>query len=361
MSFENYKVTDYAQTTLSGSISDSATSLIVATWDGALYPSTWDFFLTLEAVTLNEHETETITKREQVKCTARSSDSFTIVRGQNGTTAQSFTDGDRVSLYFVAENLDDINTEVARLETDKLDNDELRTWLGASKVLTTNVSGVETELAFSGVATDALLWDGTWGTTPVNINWQTLENGTLASGDEIVFYDASAASLRKRNMTATTTREWLVELATDAEVLARTAWKIPDASQIWKYFKVTSDNYSTIDQSTGSELYSNDTLTSTTSTSYVKLRDVEVTYSWTYRVYFDLSFTTGGWRWRIYVNDVAVWTERSLAAWYWEEITVNAWDNIQIYARVASWWPAIIENFRLFWLTYIYNSWTTII
>lgn len=238
MAFQNYKTTDYAQTTLLWSITSWATSLQVESWDGALFPSSWDFFLTLEAFTLNEHETETITKREQVKVTARSSDTMTIVRWVNWTTAQAFSAWDRVSLYLVAENIQDINTEVARLENDKLDNNELRTWLGASKILTTNGSWAETELAFSWDVTQTLLGNWTRGASQVNINWQTAETWALATWDEIIFYDASAWANRKRPLKASETNEWVVEKATDTEAATWT-----DTSR-YVTPKQVKDNYS---------------------------------------------------------------------------------------------------------------------
>ena len=67
-----------------------------------------------------------MTKREVVKVTARSTDSFTIVRSAGycpgsasattqTNTAYAFDSDDIISLRIVAENIDDINAELVRL------------------------------------------------------------------------------------------------------------------------------------------------------------------------------------------------------------------------------------------------------
>jgi hypothetical protein len=86
------KFTNNATTTLASGINSSATSLTVATGTGALFPSLSGsdvFYVTLANLT------GTV---EIVKVTARSSDTFTIVRAQDNTTATSWTTGDKVEL-----------------------------------------------------------------------------------------------------------------------------------------------------------------------------------------------------------------------------------------------------------------------
>lgn len=89
--------TNNASTTLSASITSGATSLTVATGAGALFPNPTapDYFLvTLQGISG--------TPIEIVKCTARSADTLTIVRAQEGTTASAFTGGDKVELRVTA-------------------------------------------------------------------------------------------------------------------------------------------------------------------------------------------------------------------------------------------------------------------
>jgi len=92
--------TNNAATNLSASISSSATSLSVTAGTGALFPNPTspDYFLvTLVGVSG--------TPIEIVQVTARSTDTFTIVRGQEGTTPSAFTGGDKVELRITAATM----------------------------------------------------------------------------------------------------------------------------------------------------------------------------------------------------------------------------------------------------------------
>jgi hypothetical protein len=89
--------TNNASTTLASSITNSATSLTVASGTGALFPNPTSpdcFFVTLQGVSG--------TPIEIVKCTARSTDTLTIVRAQDGTSASAFNGGDKVELRVIA-------------------------------------------------------------------------------------------------------------------------------------------------------------------------------------------------------------------------------------------------------------------
>jgi hypothetical protein len=81
-----------AGSTLAGGISSGATTLAVSPGQGALFPSPaagQQFAVTLISAT-------NILIREIVYCTARSTDTFTIVRAQEGTTALAWNAGDLV-------------------------------------------------------------------------------------------------------------------------------------------------------------------------------------------------------------------------------------------------------------------------
>jgi hypothetical protein len=89
--------TNNAASTLAASITNSATSLAVASGQGALFPAITGsnyFLVTLIGVSGSPIEI--------VKVTARSGDTFTIVRAQEGTTASAFTGGDSVQLRITA-------------------------------------------------------------------------------------------------------------------------------------------------------------------------------------------------------------------------------------------------------------------
>ena len=97
MSFANN-----AATTLLADITNSATTLTVQSGAGALFPTLTGsqyFYCTLE--------NSSGSSREIVKVTARSTDTFTIVRGQDGTSGTAFVLGSKVELRLVRANLQD--------------------------------------------------------------------------------------------------------------------------------------------------------------------------------------------------------------------------------------------------------------
>lgn len=78
MATEQYA--NFASTTLNGSISNSATSITVT--DGSVFPSSGDFAILIE--------------NELMVCTARSTNTLTVARGQEGTTAASHANAKNV-------------------------------------------------------------------------------------------------------------------------------------------------------------------------------------------------------------------------------------------------------------------------
>ena len=92
--------TNNAATTLASSILVGATSLTVSSGTGALFPTLAGgayFYCTLSN-TAN-------TTIEIIKVTARTTDTFTIVRAQDNTSASAFTAGDKVELRLTAIDL----------------------------------------------------------------------------------------------------------------------------------------------------------------------------------------------------------------------------------------------------------------
>ena len=89
-----------AATTLASGITNSATSLTVASGTGTLFPTLTGsqyFYCTLQGASG--------TPTEIIKVTAVATDTFTIVRAQDGTTASAFSTGDKVELRLVRANL----------------------------------------------------------------------------------------------------------------------------------------------------------------------------------------------------------------------------------------------------------------
>jgi hypothetical protein len=89
-----------ATSTLAASLTNVATSFAVATGEGARFPnpSSPDFF----RATLFQVVSGVEVNHEVIKVTARATDTFTVVRGQDGTTAKAFNSGDPVQLRFTS-------------------------------------------------------------------------------------------------------------------------------------------------------------------------------------------------------------------------------------------------------------------
>ena len=93
------KFSNNATATLAASISTSSTSLTVTTGQGALFPAlaTGDYFY----ATL----TDSSNNLEIVKVTARSGDTLTATRAQEGTTARAYAAADKLELRVTAAGL----------------------------------------------------------------------------------------------------------------------------------------------------------------------------------------------------------------------------------------------------------------
>lgn len=90
-----------AQSTLATSINNTVTTLAVAAGQGALFPvlgAGQSFFMTITDVA-------TQTDIEIMEVTARSTDTFTVIRGQEGTAAQNWTAGDIINQRITASDL----------------------------------------------------------------------------------------------------------------------------------------------------------------------------------------------------------------------------------------------------------------
>lgn len=92
-----FQFTNNAATTLASGVSGSATSLILATGKGALFPTPSG--ANVFRVTLIRASDSAI---EIVECTARSSDTLTVTRAQEGTTSLVFVTGDKIELRVTA-------------------------------------------------------------------------------------------------------------------------------------------------------------------------------------------------------------------------------------------------------------------
>lgn len=95
---------DHAVSTLAGSLTNVATSLTVVTGEGTRFPApaAGEYFVaTLEEVDGGG----AVVGRERVRCTARTTDTLTVERGVEGTTARAFPAGSRVELRVTAAGM----------------------------------------------------------------------------------------------------------------------------------------------------------------------------------------------------------------------------------------------------------------
>jgi hypothetical protein len=101
-----------ASGTLATAINASDTGIVLTTGNGANFPSLGAsdyFYATFES---------TGGTLEIIKVTARSGDSMTVVRAQEGTTAQSFAAGSRIELRVTAQSVLDVVDQVAAAQVE---------------------------------------------------------------------------------------------------------------------------------------------------------------------------------------------------------------------------------------------------
>jgi hypothetical protein len=97
------QVKNNAVSTLAADISDVATSVTVASGEGAKFPSAYPFHISIDD--------------EIMSCTNRVVDVLTVVRAQQSTTGAIHSSGASVALNITAKSISDLNTAVNTLES----------------------------------------------------------------------------------------------------------------------------------------------------------------------------------------------------------------------------------------------------
>ena len=184
------KVTNNAFGTISAGINSTATTVTVDTGQGARFPTLGGsdhFYGTL---------IDTSNNIEVIKVTARSSDSMTVVRGQDNTSARAFSIGDRFELRPTAALFEDIQTEA--VNAAEVVNDTTPQLGGVLDTNGNNIefpdsSGAEVNRLKFGAGDDvSMYWDGTDGhiTTLGTLNIDGADGHEMAK-----FVDGGAAEL----------------------------------------------------------------------------------------------------------------------------------------------------------------------
>lgn len=191
------KIANNAVSRLSASLSAASTTLSIMPGDGAKFP-------TLAA---GDWCPLTIVKTdgtlEVVKATARASDTFTVIRAQEGTAATDFAAGDRVELRLTAATLD-AKLDQAKTEVAAQVATEVVTHAAASKAAP--VDADEIPLVDSASTPDAWgLKKLTWGNLKAGVfaAWGALINGSSiktepVDADAIAIMDSATSNATKR-------------------------------------------------------------------------------------------------------------------------------------------------------------------
>ena len=194
------KFSNNGHSTLAASLTNSATSITVASGHGARFPSLTGseyFYATL---------IDSSNNLEIVKVTARSSDVLTVTRAQESTTARAYAVGDRVELRVTAQGLVDVGTPAAdsitnaMLADDAVDTAQIADDAITSALIDDNAVGAAAlNVSGNGSSGNALLSDGdgtfSWGSAGKNIVMKTTQNEQSATADtSIVDVDIVASA-----------------------------------------------------------------------------------------------------------------------------------------------------------------------
>lgn len=156
------KFTNNASAPLASAISSSSTAIILTAGRGAAFPTLGadDYFY---ATIINPSN-----QLEIVKCTARTGDTLTVVRGQDGTAARAYSAGDKLELRITAAGMEsklDVeggeisnagtplsvnSTDSTVYKTEFKDNGTTRGFIGASSAKALSVgSSTGTEVVYA--------------------------------------------------------------------------------------------------------------------------------------------------------------------------------------------------------------------
>lgn len=190
-----YRFANNASTTLGGAISPTATSITVAAGTGARFPApaAGQYF----TATLFASGSSTGLPNEIVRVTARTGDTMTVVRGQEGTTAQSWSVGDTFANFITAGFLNQlVDAGSLQGQSGNFAVDSGTANVGVVTLLPVPVSlaalvGVPIRVKkMAAASTGAYTLNvNTLGAVPVLIGGQALEGGELVASEiyEVVY------------------------------------------------------------------------------------------------------------------------------------------------------------------------------
>lgn len=228
MAFQKYNIENDVIAQFDVWIWASTTTINLKTWEGTQFPTS-NAIIKFVQYNTPADPTSWVTKQESVLITNKSWDTLTVIRWFDWDTPTTFDADDYIYLTNHKKVIEDIQDEVTRLESDKLNKWGLRTALANTwKMFFSNWSNAETELAMW--ANNTYLksnWAGSapsWWTPPLDIEWQTTTTNPASSWYVALFdwadnFKSTLANLVKWLPIWTTSQAWVVERATDAEAL----------------------------------------------------------------------------------------------------------------------------------------------
>lgn len=381
MTYVKYKTKDYAEWQFLVWFTSGDLSFQLKAWQGARFPTlSWEKFIG----TCEKRSGSTVTSKERVLVTARSTDTFTITRSYGWDTALDFDADDYFCLHVNSDVIVDIQDEVTRLETDKLDTADYQNWTpiyAASSAwsdtyaitLTPAIASYQTWQKFRFKADVANTWaatlnvNGLGAKTIKKKNDQDLATWDIEAGQIVeVSYDGTNMQMlsqvasnetiditsQTEDVTGDMDSDYLLEYDSSAwanRKVKPSVWKSSNAeadawsstskfvtpAQIAKYaWKIVAWTSLTVSTwSSGAD---------SSATTYEKKFEWTIVKSWTYTVTFNLrssSWSATAYA-RIYKNGVAFGTERSTSSTsnvgFSEDLTFAAWDLIQVYMKISN-------------------------
>lgn len=103
---------NFAKSALASGITNVATSLALTAADGAKFPATGDFMCVIWDSGFSSPVSDA--NRELVKATARSTDTLTIVRAQEGTANKAWNANDNIAHVITAGKLNEVETAIGQ-------------------------------------------------------------------------------------------------------------------------------------------------------------------------------------------------------------------------------------------------------
>ncbi len=336
MPYNKYAINNLAQWTVWTTLTAWSTTLVLWASQGALFPSTFPFILKLEWFT-----TWNVVRREIVKCTNRTSDTLTIVRSfetcpanytalTQTSTAFQFEVWDVVSLVISKEWIVDIQNEVTRLESDKLNLSWWQmTWLLKWAKGTTIASASSITLA-----------NATWNYVEIS-GTTTITSFGANTAWNMVFVKTQWALILTHNATSLILPTW-ANILTSAWDSFIAVW---EGSSNWKVINYQRADWSSLYWYEVFELY------------YWDWSDWDITISsWTTTLTRDMQYNNltinSPWilntNWfRVFIKWILSWTGNIRSNW-------NNWWNWSS----STWWTGwtILNQWNL-WLVYAWISW----